>query len=113
MKARLPRKLKKKIKKLPIGSYCYGSTIGDKGRMVNGRRRYKTVHCPFGMHQTHCGLLNTHEYLMLSDSVKICGIEELKDAMHLKESKSKKHQIWYDEEGNAVRFTKDGFEDIE
>lgn len=91
MKTRIPRKLKKKIKKIPIGSYCYSNiSIGDYEKAIRTEknlRTYKqkgTFHCPFGEHQTHCSLLNIHEYGLLNDGVKICGMYELKDALNWK-----------------------------
>lgn len=117
MKTRLPRKLKKKAKKIPIGSYCYADiTIGDFEKAVRTKKNMRTYKrhgsfsCPYGRHQTHCSLLNVHEYLMLPDAVKICGIHEVKDALDVKKSKSFDHQVWYGDDGSKVRFTKDGME---
>ena len=114
MKARLPRKLKKQVKKITVGSYCYSNiNIGDYEkavRMGKNLRTYKpssSFPCPFGKHQTHCSLLNVHEYGLLPDGVKICGIYELKDAIRLK-SKKGQEQIWYDEKGEpSMKFGKD------
>jgi hypothetical protein len=80
---KMPRKLKKRIKKMPIGSYCYGFAIGDKGRMVNRKRKWITICCPYfhgmkklskdGEDQCHCSFLNEVDDFLLTDQVKICG----------------------------------------
>jgi len=80
---KMPRKLKKQIKKMPIGSYCYGSAIGDKGKIVNGKRKWETIFCPNfhgmknpskdGESQCYCSFLNKADDFLLADQVKICG----------------------------------------
>jgi hypothetical protein len=75
---RLPRKHKKQIKKIPIGSYCYGSTIGGKYKMVNDKKKYKGRCCPF-WHMTKtegvafCSFLHEHNDFELPDQTKLIG----------------------------------------
>lgn len=72
---RFPRKLKKQIKKIPVGSYCYGSAIGDKGRMINKELVQKTISCPF--HTTYfCKFLKQYDDTHLPDATKICNNEK-------------------------------------
>lgn len=71
---KIPRKLKKRIKKIPVGDYCYGSTIGDKD---NG-----TKSCPYqhrvsklsrdGERQAYCSFVHKVDDFILTDDVKIC-----------------------------------------
>ena len=75
---RLPRKLKKQIKKIPIGSYCYGSTIGGKYKMVNDQKLYKGGCCPFWHHSkiegfAYCSLWREHNDFLLADQTKLLG----------------------------------------
>ena len=75
---RLPRKLKKQIKKIPIGSYCYGSTIGGKYKMVNHKKQYKGGCCPFwNMTKTEgvafCSFLHERNDFELPDQTKLIG----------------------------------------
>lgn len=80
---KMPRKLKKRIKKIPVGSYCYGSAIGDKGKMVNGKRQRNGGCCTFfhgmeklskdGEQQFYCSFLHKADDFLLTDQVKICG----------------------------------------
>lgn len=75
-KTRLPRKLKKKISKIPIGGYCYGLT----GRQYHKQRKkpFKgSAVCPFFSGKktefSHCAFLNVQSDMELTDQVKICG----------------------------------------
>lgn len=75
---RLPRKLKKQIKKMPVGNNCYGSMIGGKYKMVNGKRQYRGGCCPF-WHNTknegvaYCSFLDEHNDFELLDLTKLIG----------------------------------------
>jgi len=80
---KMPRKLKKRIKKIPVGSYCYGTALGDKGKMIHGKRKRDTIYCPYwkwvgklskdGDKQAYCSLVHEVDDFSLADQVKICG----------------------------------------
>lgn len=113
-KTKLPRKLKKKVQQIPIGSYCYADiTIGDyekAKRLKKNIRTYKkkgSFSCIHSHKNNYCALLKIHDGL-LSDSVKICGIHEMKDALSLKD-KIGKEQLYVSDNGKqTIKFDKDG-----
>jgi hypothetical protein len=66
---RFPRKLKKKLMQIPSTGFCYGSALGDKGKMVNGRKKYKHHICPFHSKSgSHCSLLNNKQFKDIEDA---------------------------------------------
>ena len=79
---KMPRKLKKKIKKIPVGRWCYGSAIGDKGKVVNHKRDWVTICCPY-FHDvskindededvSYCSFIKKTDDFLLTDMIKIC-----------------------------------------
>lgn len=67
------------VAKIPVGHYCYGPALGDKGVVVeeNGRRyrKYKTVSCPYCTGD-YCSFVDRHDEDLLPDQVKICNIKK-------------------------------------
>ncbi len=102
-KTRIPRKLKKQIRKIPVGYYCYGSTFGAKPKTVNGKKKWITVSCPFH-HDTFCSLMKVVDFLCLPDSTKICGIYDEKDAFTIRNRKHRQRLVM--EDGRIMRFIK-------
>ena len=80
---KIPRKIKKLIKRIPVGMYCYGSKIGDKGKMEYGAKKYKGGCCPY--HKllkepteeedavAYCTFLKREDDFLLADQVKLCA----------------------------------------
>ena len=108
MRDKIPRKLKKKVGKIPIGDYCYGSAIGEKPKKVNGRLKWTTILCPFWS-KTYCSFMNIHEYAFLEDQTKICRIRDYKDVLKVKGRKGKTPE-WINDKGETLKFRKDGIE---
>lgn len=100
--------LKAQIARIPIGSYCYGSAIGAVPEIVYGKQKWTTITCPFWS-ECYCSFLKVEEDLLLSDQVKICGMQDIEDAVHAK-NRIGKPQIWTNEKGDTLKFTKEGFE---
>ena len=79
---RFPRKMKKQIKQMPVGSYCYGSSIGAGHKMVNGKKQYKGGCCPFWHNSkkegfAYCSFLHEHNDFELPDQTKLIGCGSL------------------------------------
>ena len=80
---KIPRKIKKRIKKIPVGDYCYGSKIGDKGKTEYGKKQYKGGCCPYYRFLkeateeddpvAYCTFVKRENDLELPDQVKICA----------------------------------------
>lgn len=100
--------IKEQIAKIPLGSYCYGSAIGEVPEIVDGKPKYTTITCPFWS-ESYCSFLKVEEDLLLSDHVKICGMQDIEDAVYAKK-RIGKPQVWTNEKGESMKFTKDGFE---
>lgn len=100
--------LKAQIARIPIGSYCYGSAIGAVPEIVYGKQKWTTITCPFWS-ECYCSFLKVEEDLLLSDQVKICGMQDIEDAVHAK-NRIGKPQIWTNEKGDTLKFIKEGFE---
>ena len=67
------------VAKIPVGYYCYGPAIGDKGIVVKeeGRRyrKYTTIGCPY-CKDDYCSFVKEYDDLLLPDQVKICNIDK-------------------------------------
>ncbi|MCG3167830.1 MAG: hypothetical protein POELPBGB_03625 [Bacteroidia bacterium] len=100
--------LKEQIAKIPIGSYCYGSAIGEIPKIVDGKPKYTTISCPFWT-ENFCSFLKVEDFGLLEDQVKICGMQDIEDAVKV-HARIGKPMKWENEKGEIFRFTKDGFE---
>lgn len=103
---KIPRKLKKKVGKIPVGEFCKGRAIGAKPKKVNGMFDHKIIVCPFWS-ETYCSFMNVHEFGFLAEKLKLCGINKVQDVLAAKARKGKP-KIWTDGEGGKLEFLKDG-----
>lgn len=62
------------VGKIPIGHWCYGSTLEDKGEVINGKLEYKTVLCPYFKDTHYCSYLKMYDEFM--PDVKFCNIKK-------------------------------------
>ena len=49
------------VGKIPIGDWCYGSSMEDHGEVINGVRVYKTILCPYQKGKHGCSYLKIHD----------------------------------------------------
>jgi len=57
---------------VPVGDYCYGSPLADKGMLINEAIRYQTRTCPYWRPGGYCKLLKYFDDALLADQVKCC-----------------------------------------
>jgi hypothetical protein len=57
----------KLIGKIPVGDYCYGSALEDKGEEIEGKRVFKTIRCPYHTKPDYCSnkLFLLHKHLII------------------------------------------------
>lgn len=93
MKEPTLEELKAQIARIPIGSYCYGSAIGATPEIVDGKQQWTTITCPF-WNECYCSFLNIEDDMMLPDHTKICGMQDVEDAIRLVGKMGKPRRQW-------------------
>jgi len=62
------------VGKIPIGSWCYGSALGDEGEVIDGVRKFKTISCPYQKGKHGCSYLGIRDEWI--PEVKACNIDK-------------------------------------